>query len=278
MSTWQLMGDEFLQGMYRYLRTALSGRAVADVIGEQGGTFKSWANGGYDYQKADGARSGFEIYASETRPDLIVIVLGTNPAAGDLATEDLQITVRDTVKFAPTVFVGPFANDPTGKRLKALRRFAPDAIDGQKLAQGLPRDSDGIHLTQAGYEQLAARMVEVVLATVTRRSTPKVPASTPITITPVTEPPTTSSSTFTVGTQPVYRQRSTTTVTRTPSGSGGTTARDLESKTDDGAEDADGSQVPVWVWVALGAVGVGLAVLFVNRSRKASKGLVEEHG
>jgi len=168
------MGDEFTQGMYRYLRDSLAGKAVGDVIGSKDSDLKQWATCA-GAPCTGGSRTSTEIYTDEVKPAVAVLAVGTNPS-GDLPA-NFDAHARELARIAgkhgaQVVLVGPFGNDPQGKRLAALRRVVPDAISGHTLAEGLPRDRDGLHLTQDGYKMMAERLAAAVFETLNKRQTP----------------------------------------------------------------------------------------------------------
>lgn len=191
--TWLILGDEFIQEMFRYLRAPLADRVVADVIGSQDSTYASWLYGGAPGAVSGQSRSGLQINVQEVRPAATVIVLGTNPGGVDIPdyfNENVRTAVAEAARYSgQVVLVGPFGNDPSGKRLAALRRVVPDAIDGTMLSMGLPRGPDGVHFTQDGYRQLTDRMVTTIFDVLVRRATkPPLTTTTPSTTPPSTEP------------------------------------------------------------------------------------------
>ena len=179
--TWLIVGDEFVQEMFRYFgATRLAERAIGDVIGSSGSTFKSWTYAGEPDQIASGSRSGMQIYSDEDRAPVTIIVLGTNPPGtmpSDFAS-DAARAVAAASKYGQVVVVGPFGNDPSGSRLAALRRIVPDAVSGYDLAAGLPRAADGLHFTAAGYKALLGRIVDAVFQVLDRRAPKPAPAPT----------------------------------------------------------------------------------------------------
>jgi len=160
--TWQFYGDEHLQAMFRYMRDPIAGRIIADVIGSKDSDYRQWATCA-GAPCVHGSRTSTEIYVDEVKPAAVVILLGSNPRIAGVPAEFLA-HVREVVRIGrkhggQVLLVGPFASDPSGARLAALRSVIPDTIDGRALASGLPRASDGIHLTQEGYRTLTERMI-----------------------------------------------------------------------------------------------------------------------
>ncbi len=161
--TWQFIGDDHLQSMFRYMRPPIAGRVLGDVIGSKDSTYASWNYGGSPGAVQGQSRNGIQIYVQEVRPAAVVLLLGSNPRAVGMPANfanDVRFAVSEAGRFgAQVILVGPFANDSEGARLAALRSVVSDTIDGHALANGLPRASDGIHLTQAGYQTLTERMI-----------------------------------------------------------------------------------------------------------------------
>lgn len=180
-STWLFYGDEHIQSMYRYMRDPIAGRVVADVIGSANSDYRQWATCGGN-PCTGGSRTVTEIYVDDVKPPVVVLALGSNPAASANGAKtgvpaDFTAHVREVLRLsrkhgAQVLVVGPFANDPGGKRLTVLRGLVPDAIDGAALASGLPRAADGVHFTEEGYRTLAERMISALFAAYQNRAKP----------------------------------------------------------------------------------------------------------
>lgn len=179
--TWLFLGDEFLQGMFPYMRDALAGRVVGDVIGSDKSAYHQWATCS-GLPCTGGSRTSTEMFVEESRPPVVVIALGSNPAVAGLPSQflaDVRNVVALAAKFgAQVVVVGPFAHDTSMERLAAIRSVVADAIDGMVLTAGLPRSSDGVHFTAEGYRTLASRFAEAVIGVTASRLAPTVATDT----------------------------------------------------------------------------------------------------
>jgi hypothetical protein len=153
------------------MRDPIGERFVADVIAQAGGTFASWIYKGVG-EIATRSRSALEIFVDDDRAPVVAVLLGSNP--GGAAPSSFAAEAREALSLAgkhgaEVVLVGPYANDPGGRRLAVLRSLVPDTIDGTALAAGLPRAADGVHFTEAGYRTLTTRMIEAVMGVVAAR-------------------------------------------------------------------------------------------------------------
>ena len=174
--TWLFIGVDFIQGMFRYMRDPLGGRAVGDVIGSAGSDYKQWATCG-GANCTHGSRTPTAIYTDEDKPPVVVLALGSNPKSSPTLPAGFLVQVQTAVAQAgaygaQVIAVGPFANDSKGIRLAAIREVVPDAIDGYALGLGLPREADGVHFTQAGYKTLTERFIAAIFAALDRRAMP----------------------------------------------------------------------------------------------------------
>lgn len=182
MTTWLILGDEHIQSMYSYLRTALVGQ-IGDVVGSNDSDYKQWATcAGQPCQNQ--SRTATEIFVDDVKPSVVLVALGSNPVTSSLPAnfEDHVRTIKTIAsKYgAQVILVGPFVGDSDGKRLAVLRKVVPDAVSGLGLAQGLRKS--GNKFTQESYKTLAERLAATALSIYNNR-TGKPPTG--VTITPV---------------------------------------------------------------------------------------------
>lgn len=279
VQSWLVLGDSFIQEMYRYLRPPLGDRVSADVIARDDATYEYWNYGGTPGAVQGQSRNGVQIYVQEVQPDVTVFVLGTYPSSPALPPNfenDVRFAVSEAARYSgQVVLVGPFGNDPAGKRLAALRRVVPDAIDGGALAADLPHLSDGVRLTADGYRELANRLVTAIFTVLEQRAakppaetppSPEVPITTTTTPTDVSETPPPADVDTTSGAPLRFRLGKT--YFRPPVPAQPDTAKTEPEGAAGGAQPTPKSKWPLVVGGLVVAGIVGLGVYFYVRRKK----------
>jgi len=151
------IGDSITEGMAPHLglAAALVGAKRVAVYSKSGTSAKDWSENGWNVEVAREFR----------QPNLAVIALGTNVQERDeYEYAGLMRVLADTIQVVnamEVVLVGPFAEDPEGKRNRALLGAGAgrNVVNGYELARGLPRAGEGdIHFTREGYKGLAERL------------------------------------------------------------------------------------------------------------------------
>lgn len=142
------IGDSHLEAMIGSLRDGAGARGWAgSLVAHRGWSTGRWAREG-----------GLAAMVAVRHPDVVVVLLGTNdnPVDSDAARRLLA-----QAGGAKVVWFGPFHS------LAADAVLGPAVgagyVSGAALARGLPFAAGGnVHLTAAGYEQLADRLLDAV--------------------------------------------------------------------------------------------------------------------
>jgi lysophospholipase L1-like esterase len=166
------IGDSITEGMAPHLglAAALVGARRVAVYSKSGTSAKDWSENNWNV----------EVVREFGRPNLAVIALGTNVQERDeYEYAGLMRVLADTLQVVnamEVVVVGPFAEDPDGKRNRALLGAfggPRNVVNGYELARGLPRAGEGnVHFTREGYKGLAERLCARIRPAIVRVNRP----------------------------------------------------------------------------------------------------------
>jgi hypothetical protein len=156
---WLWIGDSHLEAMLPRIRDLSAEKGIGGAI---------YARSGWSSGKWLAAGDAVGLIASR-RPDMVVYVLGTNDdPVNPQAVQGLVAAAGGR----PVVWFGPFHSTEKDAALRAV--LGASFISGASLAAGLPFPRGNVHLTAAGYRDLAARLVDSASASRTRRIHPAV--------------------------------------------------------------------------------------------------------
>lgn len=163
MLTLLIIGDSITLGMQPYLVEAFRAQPSVGrvwVEAETGASTAAWQRGGR-----------IAALVASRRPDVVVLVLGTNDEGSEDQEEGYEALVGRAASDARShgarvLWIGPFQEDAGGRaRTAIIRRTVGSGgvIDGVELASGLSRAPDGLHLQMGEYRALAVRLAARVV-------------------------------------------------------------------------------------------------------------------
>lgn len=146
---WLWIGDSHLEAMLPHIRDLSAERGVGgSILARSGWSSSKWLREGSAASRI-----------AQRNPDMVVYVLGTND---DPVSPQAVSGLVAAAGGRPVVWFGPFHSAAKDAALRAV--LGDRFVSGAALAAGLPFPRGNVHLTAAGYRDLAPRIVDAALA------------------------------------------------------------------------------------------------------------------